>query len=111
MFEGGGQSEGWRVVVAPLHVSKRLVCILSCGDSCPGSGQSSPLWCLQGTPSGAGAQAGKAPPFCTKPAQHLLALIQRVLQGAGGAGESMGAGMLTLVLTFPGCAAAQHGPV
>ncbi|NXC72016.1 STX1A protein, partial [Anhinga anhinga] len=45
---------------------------------------------------GAGAQAGKTPPFYAKPAQHLLAPIQQASQGAGGAGESMGAGMLML---------------
>ncbi|NWI22809.1 STX1A protein, partial [Sula dactylatra] len=31
----------------------------------------------------AGAQAGKTSPFCTKPAQHVLAPIQRVSQGLG----------------------------
>lgn len=102
MFEGDGQSEGWWVVVAPLPVNKRRGSTLGCGDGCPGSGQSSPPRCLWGIPSGAGEQAGEMPPFSAKPAQHLLAPIQRVSQGAGGAGASVGAGMLMLVLTFPG---------
>ncbi|NXA25546.1 STX1A protein, partial [Ibidorhyncha struthersii] len=45
---------------------------------------------------GAGEQAGETPPFSAEPAQHLLAPIQRVLQGAGGTGASVGAGMLML---------------
>ncbi|NXL51509.1 STX1A protein, partial [Podilymbus podiceps] len=48
----------------------------------------------------AGEQAGKAPSFSTKPAQHLLALIQWVVWGAGRAEAGMCAGMLVLVLTF-----------
>ncbi|KAF1658795.1 Syntaxin-1A, partial [Aptenodytes patagonicus] len=51
---------------------------------------------------GAGEQAGKTLPFSAKPAQHLPAPIQWASRGAGGAGASVGAGMLMLVLTFPG---------
>ncbi|NXH18489.1 STX1A protein, partial [Bucco capensis] len=47
-------------------------------------------------------RAGKTPPFSTKPAQHLLVSIQWLLWAASGAGASVGSGMLTLLLTFPG---------
>ncbi|NXW87862.1 STX1A protein, partial [Alopecoenas beccarii] len=57
-------------------------------------------------------QAGKTPPSSAKPAQHLLALVRRLSWGPGAAGASVGAGLLTLVLTSPALAAAtaQHGP-
>ncbi|KAF1567761.1 Syntaxin-1A, partial [Eudyptes moseleyi] len=45
---------------------------------------------------GAGEQAGKMLPFSAKPAQHLPAPIQWASRGAGGAGASVGAGMLML---------------
>ncbi|NWX42246.1 STX1A protein, partial [Steatornis caripensis] len=46
--------------------------------------------------SEAGQQAGKMPPFCAEPAQHLQAPIQQASWCASGAGVSVGAGMLTL---------------
>ncbi|NWS60267.1 STX1A protein, partial [Chunga burmeisteri] len=45
---------------------------------------------------GAGEQAGKTSPFSTKPAEHFSTPIQWALRGTGGAGMSMGAGMLRL---------------
>lgn len=67
-----------------------------------GSKLSSPPRCLRGILKGVGDQDGKTPPFSAKPAQHLPEPIWWASWGAGTAGASLGAGMLMLVLTFPG---------
>lgn len=65
-----------------LCVSKGLVHMSACGHSCPGRDQSSP-------PCGLWEQAGKMPPFSSKPAHFLLALVQWVPWGAGRTGVSV----------------------